>query len=115
MYAKLLLIHIELEWDQGQGKWLTAHCVEIFTLEPGLGPGGMSYQVFFSTFSWSQEGTLYMSLNVSWSWSHSQCSVETLHKIVPGPGVVSFTDPPVLTWHRPIYFSCLAVVSGTLP
>ena len=30
-------------------------------------------------------------------------------------GVVSFTDPPVLTWHRPIYFSYLAVVSGTLP
>ena len=27
---------------------------------------------------------------------------------------VSFTDPPVLTWHRPIYFSYLAVVSGTL-
>ena len=30
-------------------------------------------------------------------------------------GEVSFTDPPVLTWHRPIYFSYLAVVSGTLP
>ena len=30
-------------------------------------------------------------------------------------GVVSFTDPPVLTSHRPIYFSYLAVVSGTLP
>ena len=32
-----------------------------------------------------------------------------------GPGVVSFTDPPVLTWHQPIYFSYLAVVSGTRP
>ena len=30
-------------------------------------------------------------------------------------GVVLFTDPPILTWHRPIYFSYLAVVSGTLP
>ena len=30
-------------------------------------------------------------------------------------GVVSFTDPPVLTWHRPIYLSYPAVVSGTLP
>ena len=29
-------------------------------------------------------------------------------------GVVSFTDPPVLTWHQPIYFSYLAVVLGTL-
>ena len=29
-------------------------------------------------------------------------------------GVVSFTDPPVLTWHRPIYFSYPAVVSGNI-
>ena len=31
------------------------------------------------------------------------------------PDVVSFTDPPVLTWHQPIYFSYPAVVNGTLP
>ena len=29
--------------------------------------------------------------------------------------IVYQPPPPVLTWHRPIYFSYPAVVSGTLP
>ena len=40
---------------------------------------------------------------------------QTLYPLGYRAGVVSFTDPPVLTWHQPIYFSYLAVVIGTLP